>query len=732
MNAIKARILVVDDNAAIHEDFKKILYGGVRYKRGRAGSSLENELFGDAETHTPKQSLNPVEYVIDDAYQGEEAIAMVDAAEAEGFPYSLAFMDVRMPPGMDGIQAIKQIWEHHRHLEMVICTAYSDYSWDQILDEFGVTDHLLFIKKPYDPVTVQQTTLTLVKKWELAKENQKHLDRLEKEVEKRTAELNAMVAHLKKMKDEAEAATHAKGRFLSNMTHEIRTPLNGIMGMAQLLMDTDLTHEQVEYVETIRVSGDSLLYVINDVLDYSKIEAGKMVIENIHFKLRTTIENVIDIISVGAYAKGIEIATLIHGAVPDNLIGDPGRIRQILINLLSNAAKFTDSGEIELFIRCAPPETKTGAAGNGRVHLLFEVKDTGIGMTEAQTNRLFKPFEQADDSTTRQYGGTGLGLAISKHLCDLMDGKIGVESQLNAGSRFWFTAALGTNGGQAFDVASFPESVKGLNCLVAGDNKTSVKVISLYVNAWGGRCEEAQTVDAALERLNRKEDDDIDAIIVDFKPNNLEAYLSFAKKVRQNSATEDVALICLTTGNNRGDARKAREHGYNAYLTKPIKQSHLYNTLIMVGNARHGRVYGGRGIISKHVVDEVFAGHRRILVAEDNRVNQKVISKVLTNAGATCDVVENGRLAVAAFRKNEYDLILMDCLMPEMDGYLAAQEIRRLEPEGNRIPIIAITADAFADNRAKCEAAGMDDFIFKPFKVEAVVETLKRIFDSQG
>jgi signal transduction histidine kinase len=421
------RVLVVDDNAAIHADFRKILCRGTAPS---AVDEMEASLFGSA-----TQTTVEVTFELDSAYQGQEALAMVESAIAVERPYALAFVDGRMPPGWDGVETIVHLWKAYPDLQVVICTAYSDYSWEQIIERVGQSDSLVILKKPFDAIEVLQLAHAMSKKWTLGLQARLKSDTLEGMVRERTHELEIMNERLVRAKEAAEAGNRAKSDFLAMMSHEIRTPLNGVLGMADILLETPLDEVQRDCAETILFSGEALLTILTDILDFSKMEAGRLTLEEIAFEPRSTATEALKILSRLAAQKGLKLGATVGDEVPAVLVGDPNRLRQVFLNLLTNAIKFTPSGSIHLSIRAE-------SFPDGGVVLTGEVRDTGIGISEAAQETLFTPFTQADVSTTRKYGGTGLGLAISRRLIEMMNGTIGVRSVLGQGSTFTFTVHL--------------------------------------------------------------------------------------------------------------------------------------------------------------------------------------------------------------------------------------------------------------------------------------------------
>ncbi len=660
MSSIKAKILVVDDIAANLMSLKALL----------------EEL--------------PIQ--IDTAQSGNEALGYVLENE-----YAVILLDVQMPE-MDGFEVAEIIRSNEQtsKIPMIFVTAISKE--DQYVFkgyQSGAVDYLF---KPLNGDFVVNKVKTFVDLY----------------IQRRQAEISAI---------NEKRANEAKSMFVANMSHEVRTPLNGIIGMNELLMDTELTDEQIRYSNQIRDSSEALLAVLNDVLDFSKIDSGNLNLEIIGFDLHQLIEKSIGILSPQMHIKGLESICYIHADVPALVLGDPGRIRQVILNLLSNAMKFTHYGEVVVEATLLDEDSTS-------VTVQLSIRDSGIGMSQDQQQLIFEDFMQVDGSITRRFGGTGLGLSISKKIIELMGGNIWVESELDEGSTFNVKIKLEKQSESELIEFNRNNHLSGKKVLVVDDTPVNRLLLKENLSVWGCKVSSAIDGKKALELLQKSsyKKDQFDLILVDKMMPNMSGE-ELGAKIKRIKSLQGIPLVMLTSFGSRGDAAIVKEIGFEGYLNKPIKRDELFEILNSV-LFKHSQAdkNAEKELVTRHSLDDEKKQQLKILIAEDAITNQLVLKGYLKKMGYNADVAENGLLAVEAYKKETYDLILMDCQMPECSGFEATRQIRAYEQESNvnKAWIVACTGNTSEQDVIDTKEAGMDDFIAKPIDKNELINALKR------
>jgi two-component system sensor histidine kinase/response regulator len=543
------------------------------------------------------------------------------------------------------------------------------------------------------------------------------------EIEQTNKKLQKAIKKAELLTIEAEGANKSKSQFLANMSHEIRTPMNGVIGMAELLKMTHLDEVQMDYANTLLTSGNSLLKIINDILDHAKIEERKLDLEIINFDLRVTLDELSGIVGPMVETKQIEYINDISPEITSKLKGDPGRLRQILINFVGNAIKFTNRGEVVTKVRIQEEN-------DNNCKLFFSIQDTGIGISKDQIDRLFKPFSQADSSTTRKYGGTGLGLIISKQLIEKMGGQVGVKSIPGKGTEFWFTARFETQAKAKGSPLKISKSIKGKKVFIVDDNQTNRLVLSEELKCWKCHYDDASNGYDALCKLNKaaSEKDPFDIVLINMQMPHMNGS-DLGKQIKETPGLKKIKMVMMTSIGKRGDASKYEKLGFDAYLIKPVKQAKLLSCLkVLSGNNPQGSSQQSQPIITQYSVAEIEKEQVQILLVEDNRINQKVAINFIKKLGYRAELANNGKQAIQKLRDTRYSLIFMDCQMPEMDGYSATKYIRDKNTDvlDHGVPIIAMTANALTGDRKKSLDAGMNDHLTKPVNPKQIFEMINK------
>ncbi len=613
---------------------------------------------------------------------------------------AVILMDVHMPI-MDGFETATMIRRRNRSRStplIFITAAYKDDASKFAGYSLGAVDYL---EKPVAPAILRSKVAVFV------------------DLFRKTEQLKWQAEELRLAKEAASAANQAKSAFLAHMSHEIRTPMNGIIGMTELALDTPLDSEQRKFLEIVKASADSLLAIINDILDFSKIEAGKLELNSVDFNLRDSLSDTLWTLAVRAAQKDLELACHIAPDVPEELVGDPLRLRQIVVNLVGNAIKFTEQGEIVVHVAVE-------SRNETEVSLHFAVRDTGIGIPAQQQRAIFQPFIQAHSSATRKQGGTGLGLTVSSRLVELMQGRMWLESVPGKGSTFHFTTRFNLAQGEAALPAPVPLTrIKGLPVLVVDDNATNRHILEEMLGTWGMKPTGVDGGLPALKALERavRSGEPFGVILLDKHMPPMDGF-TLAERIHQDPELAGTSRIMLTSGDHPGDLNRCRELGIVSYLLKPVKQSELLNAILAALGIRFQREESLTPVSHPRKPQR----HLRILLAEDNPINQMLAVRLLEKQGHTVVVAGNGREALATLEQQPFDLVLMDVQMPEMDGYEATALIRAQErATGRHLPVIALTAHAMKGDLESCLQAGMDAYLSKPIQVKELYEVIEGV-----
>ena len=686
------RVIIIDDNESIHADFRKVL---CPKQKADDLDSLEAELFGAAIESDPTRSS----FQLESAFQGQEGFEMVKRAKEMGEPFAMAFLDMRMPPGWDGLETLKHLWEVDPDLQVVICTAYTDHSWEEIIGTVDARDCLMILRKPFDAIEILQVAHTLTTKWNSERQVR---ERIQRETER--------ADELERARERAENASRAKSDFLAMMSHEIRTPMNSIIGTADLLSECEMDEDGIRYVKMLRQSGENLLTIINDILDLAKIESGRLELETTEFSISELMHSTGDMHSITAKKKGLDFNVEINPDILDWRIGDPTRLRQVLVNLIGNAIKFTETGGITISLEKSPTDNRPEV-------VRITVSDTGIGIPKDRLESIFQSFTQAESSTTRKFGGTGLGLSLSRRFVEQMRGVLTVESEIGKGSRFCCDLPLPVVEQPAAESIDW-SCVSGKSILVADASRWRNYLQRLFENA-GARvtvASDGAEAEGILEgSLARGQFFDV-CIIACRMP--VKGGIDLLDQIADKADQIINRLILLMPPNPRPtDAQACVKRGIKRRVEPPfnfeVLHGHIVETLEYTSNSTGNGKKKEEGSLS-------------LLLVDDSADNRSLVKAYLKKVDCSVEEAEDGAQAFQTFQEGMFDLVLMDVQMPILDGLEATRRIRSWEEENGkpRTPVVALTAFAYAEDHERSKNAGCDAHITKPLRKAVLMETI--------